>query len=151
MVPKSKGASRHMYLISETLDGGTKATQLAEAKLRSECLGMGQEDTEVGTLEEYVVVLPFELSAHIRLTEPSKSEDKVEYANVAPKEAKKNKIGVLKQVVKRSMAMPWYRRGGTFMESSIPSLMEGERLVMKRIEEMENTKANSKYRDKVKG
>ncbi|RRT73081.1 hypothetical protein B296_00028042 [Ensete ventricosum] len=61
MVPKSKGASRHMYLISETLDEGTKATQLAEAKLRSECFGTGQEDTEMGTLEEYVVVLPFEL------------------------------------------------------------------------------------------
>ncbi|RWW49045.1 hypothetical protein BHE74_00044835 [Ensete ventricosum] len=33
-------------------------------------------------------------SAHIRLREPGKSEDKAEYANVTTKEAKENKIGV---------------------------------------------------------
>ena len=36
-------------------------TQLAKAKLGSEGLGMGQEDVEVGTLEEYATVLPFKL------------------------------------------------------------------------------------------
>ena len=33
-------------------------TELAEAKLESKGLNAGQEDTEVGTLEEYIVVLP---------------------------------------------------------------------------------------------
>ncbi|RRT81351.1 hypothetical protein B296_00021483 [Ensete ventricosum] len=47
--------------LGEAFDRGTKATQLAEAKLGSEGLGMWQEDAKADTLEEYVVVLPFEL------------------------------------------------------------------------------------------
>ena len=52
----------HAPYLGEAFDGGTKATQLAEAKLGSEGLGTGQEDMEVGTLEEYALVLPFKLS-----------------------------------------------------------------------------------------
>ena len=48
-------------LFGEAFDGGTKATQFAEAELSSEGLSTGQEDAEAGTLEEYATVLPFEL------------------------------------------------------------------------------------------
>ncbi|RZS01707.1 hypothetical protein BHM03_00031614 [Ensete ventricosum] len=40
---------------------GLAVIQLAEAKLESEDLSTGQEDAEAGTLEEYVIVLLFEL------------------------------------------------------------------------------------------
>ncbi|RZS00211.1 hypothetical protein BHM03_00029873 [Ensete ventricosum] len=52
-------------VVSETSSGKNvkrKVTQLAEAKLGSEGLSTGQEDTEAGTLEEYAIVLSFELS-----------------------------------------------------------------------------------------
>ena len=51
----------HAPYLGVAFDGGTKATQFAEAKLGSEGLSTGQEDAEVGTLEEYAIVLPFEL------------------------------------------------------------------------------------------
>ena len=51
----------HTPYLGEAFDGGTKATQFAEAKLGTECLSTGQEDAEAGTLEEYAIVLPFEL------------------------------------------------------------------------------------------
>ncbi|RWW37238.1 hypothetical protein BHE74_00057686, partial [Ensete ventricosum] len=41
------------------------------------------------------------------------------------------------------LATPWYRRGGTFVESSIPCSHGGRALVIKGAEEVENTKANS--------
>ena len=47
--------------LREAFDGGTKATQFMEVKLGSEGLSTGQEDSEVGTLEEYATVLPFKL------------------------------------------------------------------------------------------
>ncbi|RRT51483.1 hypothetical protein B296_00045701 [Ensete ventricosum] len=192
--------------------------QFAEAKLGLEGLSTGQEDVEVGTLEEYATVLPFEYDqsggeldcsdAYIRLREPSKSEDKTEQANVATKEDKENRIGaspatgcrrpymglqsvfpstkgncsentgMLKQAVKRGdeattspeglnypnrwrckatdsramgLAAPWYRRGGTSMESSIPCSHGGRALVVKGAEEVENAEANSKYQDKAEG
>ncbi|RRT35655.1 hypothetical protein B296_00014458 [Ensete ventricosum] len=49
------------------------------------------------------------------------------------------------------LAAPWYRRGGTSMESSIPCSHGGRALVIKGTEEVENTKANSKYQDRVEG
>ncbi|RZS03528.1 hypothetical protein BHM03_00033707 [Ensete ventricosum] len=58
-------------------------------------------------------------SAHIRLREPDKSEDKVE--------------------------------GGTSIESSIPCSNGGRALVVKKTEEVDNAKANSKYHDKAEG
>ncbi|RRT63059.1 hypothetical protein B296_00043003 [Ensete ventricosum] len=48
-------------------------------------------------------------------------------------------------------AAPWYRKGGTFVESSIPYSHGGRALVVKGAEEVENAKANSKYQDKAKG
>ena len=39
---------------------GKSITQFIEMKLGSEDLGMGQEDMQVDTLEEYVIVLSFE-------------------------------------------------------------------------------------------
>ncbi|RWV76776.1 hypothetical protein GW17_00062507 [Ensete ventricosum] len=47
------------------------------------------------------------------------------------------------------LAAPWYHRGGTFMESSIPYSHEGRALVVKGAEEVENAKANSKYQDRM--
>ncbi|RWW58069.1 hypothetical protein BHE74_00035100 [Ensete ventricosum] len=49
------------------------------------------------------------------------------------------------------MAAPWYHRGRTFMESSIPCSHGGRVLVVKRAEEVENAKANSKYQDRAEG
>ena len=51
----------HALYLGEAFDGGTKATQFAEAKLGSEGLNTGQEDAEAGTLEEYTTVLSFKL------------------------------------------------------------------------------------------
>ncbi|RRT34095.1 hypothetical protein B296_00053368 [Ensete ventricosum] len=43
------------------------------------------------------------------------------------------------------LVAPWYCRGGTFVESSIPYSHGGRALVVKGAEEVENAKANSKY------
>ncbi|RRT41351.1 hypothetical protein B296_00047975 [Ensete ventricosum] len=49
------------------------------------------------------------------------------------------------------LAAPWYLRGRTFVESSIPCSHRGRALVVKGAEEVENAKANSKYQDRAKG
>ncbi|RRT60459.1 hypothetical protein B296_00003209 [Ensete ventricosum] len=49
------------------------------------------------------------------------------------------------------LAAPWYRRGGTSMESLIPCSHGGRALVVKGAEEVENAEANSKYQDRVVG
>ncbi|RWV81561.1 hypothetical protein GW17_00057001 [Ensete ventricosum] len=46
---------------------------------------------------------------------------------------------------------PWYRKGRTSVESSIPCSHGGRALVVKGVEKVENTEANSKYQDKTKG
>ncbi|RRT31899.1 hypothetical protein B296_00052145 [Ensete ventricosum] len=76
-------------------------------------------------------------SAHIRLREPDKSKDKAE----------------CKATDSRAMglAAPWYRRGGTSMESSIPCSHGGRALVVKEVEKVENTKINFKYQDRAEG
>ena len=51
----------HAPYLGEAFDGGTKATQFIEVKLGSEGLSTGQEDLEAGTLEEYAIVLSFNL------------------------------------------------------------------------------------------
>ena len=51
----------HTPYLGKAFDGGIKAIRLAKANLGSEGLSTGQEDAKVGTLEEYVAVLPFEL------------------------------------------------------------------------------------------
>ncbi|RWW33627.1 hypothetical protein BHE74_00001108 [Ensete ventricosum] len=47
------------------------------------------------------------------------------------------------------LATPWYHRGETFVESSIPCSHGGRALVVKQAEEVENVEANSKYYDKA--
>ncbi|RWW02983.1 hypothetical protein BHE74_00058443 [Ensete ventricosum] len=47
--------------------------------------------------------------------------------------------------------MLWYRRGGTFVESSIPCSHGRRALVVKGADEVENAKTNSKYQDKAEG
>ncbi|RWW47414.1 hypothetical protein BHE74_00046595 [Ensete ventricosum] len=49
------------------------------------------------------------------------------------------------------LAAPWYRRGRTSVESSIPCSHGGRALVVKGAEEVENAKANSKYQDRAEG
>ncbi|RZS01772.1 hypothetical protein BHM03_00031683 [Ensete ventricosum] len=49
------------------------------------------------------------------------------------------------------LAAPWYHRGGTSVESSIPCSHGGRALVIKGAEEVENAKANSKYQDRAEG
>ncbi|RRT31224.1 hypothetical protein B296_00054459 [Ensete ventricosum] len=48
--------------LRDAFDGVTKVIQLTEAKLESGDFSTEQEDGEAGNLEEYVMVLPFELS-----------------------------------------------------------------------------------------
>ncbi|RWW44650.1 hypothetical protein BHE74_00049572 [Ensete ventricosum] len=50
-----------------------------------------------------------------------------------------------------SLAAPWYHRGGTSVESSIPCSHGGRALVVKGAEEVEYSKANSKYQDRTEG
>ncbi|RWW38973.1 hypothetical protein BHE74_00055739 [Ensete ventricosum] len=49
------------------------------------------------------------------------------------------------------LAAPWYRGGGTSVESSIPCSHGGRALVIKGAEEVENAKVNSKYQDRAEG
>ncbi|RWV77199.1 hypothetical protein GW17_00062015 [Ensete ventricosum] len=79
--------------------------------------------------------------AHIRLREPDKSEDKAE------------KRRRCKTTDSRAMglAAPWYRRGGTSMESSIPCSHRGRALVVKGAKEVENAEVDSKYQDRTEG
>ncbi|RWW69565.1 hypothetical protein BHE74_00022821, partial [Ensete ventricosum] len=49
------------------------------------------------------------------------------------------------------LAAPWYRRGGTSVESLIPCSHGGRALVVKGVEEVENAEVNSKYQDKAGG
>ncbi|RWW57928.1 hypothetical protein BHE74_00035256 [Ensete ventricosum] len=49
------------------------------------------------------------------------------------------------------LAVSWYHRGGTSVESSIPCSHGGRALVMKGAEEVENAEVNSKYYDNVEG
>ncbi|RZS05541.1 hypothetical protein BHM03_00036068 [Ensete ventricosum] len=50
-----------------------------------------------------------------------------------------------------SFTAPWYRRDGTSVESSIPCSHGGRALVIKGVENVENTKTNSKYQDRAEG
>ncbi|RWV78152.1 hypothetical protein GW17_00060925 [Ensete ventricosum] len=76
-------------------------------------------------------------SAHIHLRESGKSEDKAE----------------CKSMDSRAMGLvaPWYRKGRTSVESSIPCSHRGRALVVNGAEEVENAKANSKYQDRAEG
>ncbi|RWW54063.1 hypothetical protein BHE74_00039407 [Ensete ventricosum] len=58
-----------------------------------------------------------------------------------------------KATVGRTMglAAPWYRIGGTSVESLIPCSHGGRVLVVKGAEEVDNAEANSKYQDKAEG
>ena len=47
--------------LSEIIDEGTKTTPLTEAKWEIECLRTRQENMEVETFEEYIIVLSFKL------------------------------------------------------------------------------------------
>ncbi|RRT40241.1 hypothetical protein B296_00038269 [Ensete ventricosum] len=49
------------------------------------------------------------------------------------------------------LAVPWYCKGRTFVESSIPCSHGGRVLVVKGVQEVENAEANSKYQDKAEG
>ncbi|RWV98491.1 hypothetical protein GW17_00038659 [Ensete ventricosum] len=104
----------HAPYLREAFDEGTKATQLAEAKLQSEGLSTRQEDAEAGTLEEYATMLPFELSQRKRCT-----------TKIVP-------------------TSQWTRPSETSVESSIPCSNDGRALVVKEAEEMEITEPNSK-------
>ncbi|RWW63377.1 hypothetical protein BHE74_00029448 [Ensete ventricosum] len=79
-------------------------------------------------------------SAYIRLREPGKSEDKAENGSTDREE---RDAGARQRIVE-----PWYRRGGTSVESLIPC-SHGERaLVINGAEELENAEANSRYQDR---
>ncbi|RRT39249.1 hypothetical protein B296_00050805 [Ensete ventricosum] len=49
------------------------------------------------------------------------------------------------------LTAPWYRRGKTFVESSIPCSYGGRALVVKGTQEVENAETNSKYQDRAEG
>ncbi|RRT84778.1 hypothetical protein B296_00002415 [Ensete ventricosum] len=117
----------HVPYLRDAFDRVTKVIQLAEAKLGSEDLSTRQEDAEVYNGAPILAKVTKELdcfSAHIRLMEPDKSKDKAEY----------------KIMDSRAMglAAPWYRRGGTSVELSIPYSHRGRALVVKGAEEPNN-------------
>ncbi|RRT33201.1 hypothetical protein B296_00046405 [Ensete ventricosum] len=76
-------------------------------------------------------------SAHIRLKELGKSEDKVE----------------CKTTNSRAMGLAtlWYCKGMTSVESSIPCSNGRRVLVVKGAEEVEIAEANSKYQGRIEG
>ncbi|RWV80806.1 hypothetical protein BHE74_00038397 [Ensete ventricosum] len=141
----------------------TKVTQLAEVKLRSEGLSMGQEDTETGTLEEYATVVE-------RGKKATMSPKGLSYAKVKHRSemrwTRRNTTVPQRQIYQlrrkgrrfkatdstvMGLAAPWYHKGGTSIESSI-LCSHGERaLVVKGTEEVEIEEANSKYYDKTEG
>ncbi|RWW13113.1 hypothetical protein GW17_00023191 [Ensete ventricosum] len=164
-----------------TWSGGT------ELSFGREGLSTGQEDAEASTLEEYATVLPFELSrrkrytteivlvedraageldcfsAHIRLREPEKSEDKTEGAQLP-----KSKASVKKEVeechrggstnreernvdARQRILGPWAWQHHATVEVGLPCSYGGRALIVKGIEEVENAEANSKYQDKAEG
>ncbi|RRT35940.1 hypothetical protein B296_00037421 [Ensete ventricosum] len=109
-------------------------------------------------------------SAHIRLREPDKSKDKGDYPKVKHRLERRwtrRSTTVPQRWIYRSrkkgcrckstdsramgLAAPWYHRGGTFVESSIRCSHGGRALVIKGAEEVENSKANSKYQDRAEG
>ncbi|RRT48847.1 hypothetical protein B296_00040814 [Ensete ventricosum] len=104
-------------------------------------------------------------STYIRLRELDKSEDKVELANAATKEAKENRISMslatrwqrpcmgVTATDSRVMgsAVPWYYRDGTSVELSIPCSHGGRALVIIGAEEVENAEANFQYHDRAEG
>ncbi|RZS12347.1 hypothetical protein BHM03_00043770 [Ensete ventricosum] len=114
-------------------------------------------------------------SAHISLREPDKLEDKANLVELSYPKAKhrlerrwtRRSTTIPQRQIYRSqrkgcrckatdsramgLATPWYRRGGTFVESSIPCSHGGRALVVKGAEEVENAKANSKYQDRAEG
>ncbi|RWW81199.1 hypothetical protein BHE74_00010430 [Ensete ventricosum] len=94
-------------------------------------------------------------SAHICLRERSKSKDKTESTTVSQRQIyrSRRKGCICKEMDSRAMgfATPWYHRGRTSVESSIPCSYGGRALVIKGAEEVENAEANSKYQDKAEG
>ncbi|RWV77540.1 hypothetical protein GW17_00061610, partial [Ensete ventricosum] len=114
-------------------------------------------------------------SAHIRLREPGKSEDKADPVGLSYPKAKRQlerrwtqrSITVPQRRIYRSrrkgcrrkstnsramgLAALWYHGGGTSVESSIPCSHGGRALVVKGAEEVENAKANSKYQNRTEG
>ncbi|RWW00500.1 hypothetical protein BHE74_00046705 [Ensete ventricosum] len=88
-------------------------------------------------------------NAHIRLREPGKSEDKVEWIYRSRRKGRRCKATDSKAM--GGLATQWYRKGGTTVELSIPSSHGGRALVVKGTEEVENAEANSKYQDRADG
>ncbi|RRT85855.1 hypothetical protein B296_00007579 [Ensete ventricosum] len=87
-------------------------------------------------------------SAYIRLREPNKSEDKTERICRSRRKGRRCEATYSSAM---GLAAPWYRRGETFMESSISCSHGGRALVVKGAGEVENEEANSNYQDKAEG
>ncbi|RWW80199.1 hypothetical protein BHE74_00011474 [Ensete ventricosum] len=119
-------------------------------------------------------------SADIRLREPDKSEDKaekrrrVQWGSATQKAKRRSERRwtrrsaiVSQRQIYRSrrkgrrckamdirvmgLAAPWYRRGGTFVESLIPCSHGGRALVVKGAKKVKNVEANSKFQARLKG
>ncbi|RWW54288.1 hypothetical protein BHE74_00039140 [Ensete ventricosum] len=76
-----------------------------------------------------------------------------EEATMSPEGLSYPKSKVCKATDSRAMGLvvPWYPKGGTSVESSIPYSHGGRALVVKGAEEVVNKEANSKYQDKAEG
>ncbi|RWW71280.1 hypothetical protein BHE74_00021006 [Ensete ventricosum] len=142
----------HVSYLRDAFDGVTKVIQFAEVKLGSGDLSTGKRTQRRVLLKNMpqcchsscMIGAAGELdyfSAHIRLREPGKSEDKAEKGRKC-KATDSRAMG---------LAAPWYRKGGTYVESSTPYSHGGRALVVKGAEEVENAEVNSKYQDKAEG
>ncbi|RZS23609.1 hypothetical protein BHM03_00056575, partial [Ensete ventricosum] len=176
----------HVSYLRDAFDGVTKVIQFAEVKLGSGDLSTGKRTQRRVLLKNMpqcchsscMIGAAGELdyfSAHIRLREPGKSEDKADPVGLSYPKAKRRlerrwtrrSTTVSQRRIYRSrrkgcrckstdsramgLAAPWYRRGGTSVDSLIPCSHGGRALVVKGAEEVENAKANSKYQDRAEG
>ncbi|RWW51863.1 hypothetical protein BHE74_00041753 [Ensete ventricosum] len=166
MVPKTKGASRHMHLISKkhlteelrrlnlrrrswgqkVLARGNRTRRRAMDS-RSECHGTAKVClTCVYRILYRMKALVIGIISGLCSSTSQRTKPKADLS-IKKKgcrcEAMENSI--------MGMVAPWYHRGGTSVESLIPCSHRGRALVVKRTEEVENTKANFKYQDKADG
>ncbi|RWW55336.1 hypothetical protein BHE74_00038026 [Ensete ventricosum] len=167
----NKRLTRGMVGVRATINSmqsrsGTTRVKLSEVSL-SRTKGVDVEDgTWSGGTELSFGRAAGELdcfSAHIRLREPEKSEDKTEGAQLP-----KSKASVKKEVeechrggstnreernvdARQRILGPWAWQRHATVEVGLPCSYGGRALIVKGIEEVENAEANSKYQDKAEG
>ncbi|RRT56893.1 hypothetical protein B296_00047573 [Ensete ventricosum] len=129
----------HTPCLRDASDGGTKVVQLAEMKLGSEGLSIGQKDIKAET------------SPHLSTFGSGCIDQGELLGEHTGAEVGGRKGCETTDSSAMGLAASWCRKGGTSMETSIPCSHGGRALVVKGVEEVENAEANFKYQDKAEG